>query len=409
MGMYKRFAQERVEEALADTPVVLLIGPRRAGKTTLVRKLSDADRAYITLDDPIALEAAQSDPSGFIQGLNQVILDEIQRAPELLLAIKKAVDEDYRPGRFVLTGSANVLTLPRVADSLAGRMETIRLLPLARAEVNGAPPSFLNRLFAGNLSSDSAALIGDNLIRLALCGGFPEAIARHSERRRQSWARAYLTSILTRDLRDIAEIEKLTELPKFVRLLAQHSARLVNYSRLGAGIGVSHKTGQRYVGLLEQIFLIATLPPWHSNTLKRIARTPKLHFLDCGLLATAQGLGFDRVRRHRDLFGALLESFVFSEVLKLISAADRPLTPYHFRDQQRREVDIVLERDDGRVAGIEVKASATVRAADFGGLRRLAEACRQRFACGVVLYDGKDVVPFGDKLFAAPLSSLWGG
>ena len=195
MGMYKRFAQERVEEALADTPMVLLVGPRRAGKTTLVRKLSDADRAYITLDDPIALEAAQSDPSGFVQGLNQVILDEIQRAPELLLAIKKAVDEDYRPGRFVLTGSANVLTLPRVADSLAGRMETIRLLPLARAEVNGAPPSFLNRLFAGNLSSDSAALIGDDLIRLALCGGFPEAIGRHSERRRQSWARAYLTSI----------------------------------------------------------------------------------------------------------------------------------------------------------------------------------------------------------------------
>lgn len=258
-------------------------------------------------------------------------------------------------------------------------------------------------------SSARAAPIGDDLIRLALCGGFPEAIGRHSERRRQNWARAYLTSILTRDLRDIAEIEKLTELPKFVRLLAQHSARFVNYSRLGAGIGVSHKTGQRYVGLLEQIFLIATLPPWHTNALKRIARTPKLHFLDCGLLATAQGLGFDRVRRHRDLFGALLESFVFSEVLKLISASDRPLTPYHFRDQQRRKVDIVLERDDGQVAGIEVKASATVRAADFGGLRRLVEACRQRFACGVVLYDGKDVVPFGDKLFAAPLSSLWGG
>ena len=409
--MYERFAEKQVGEALADTPVVLVVGPRRAGKTTLVRRLSDTDtdRVYITLDDRTVLEAAQSDPTGFIQGLDQVILDEIQRVPELLLAIKKAVDEDYRPGRFVLTGSANVLTLPRVADSLAGRMETIRLLPLARAEVSGAPPSFLNRLFAGNLSSDSAALIGDDLIRLALCGGFPEAIGRQSERRRQSWARAYLTSILTRDLRDIAAIEKLTELPQFVRLLAQHSARLVNYSRLGAGIGVSHKTGQRYVGLLEQLFLIATLPPWHSNALKRIARTPKLHFLDSGLLATAQGLGFDRVKRHRDLFGGLLESFVFSEVLKLISAADRSLTPYHFRDQQRREVDIVLERDDGRVAGIEVKASATVRSADFGGLRRLAEACRQRFARGVVLYDGKDVVPFGDKLLAAPLSSLWGG
>ena len=406
--MYERLVAARVEEALADTPVVLVVGPRRVGKTTLVRKLGDKDRAYITLDDQTALQAAQSDPAGFIRGLDQAILDEIQRAPELLLAIKQTVDEDYRPGRFLLTGSANVLTLPRVADSLAGRMETIRLLPLARAEVSGAPPSFLERLFAGDLRGDSAALVGDDLIRLALCGGFPEAISRRSERRRRAWARAYLNSVLTRDLRDIAEIEKFTELPKFTRLLAEHSGQLVNYSRLGAGIGVSHKTGQRYVGLLEQMFLLATLQPWHSNTLKRIAKTPKLHFLDSGLLATARGLSFDRVRRNRDLLGALLESFVFSEVLKLMSAADMPLTPYHFRDQQMQEVDIVLERADGMVAGIEVKASATVRSADFGGLRRLAEACGQQFARGVVLYDSKDVVPFGDRLLAAPLSALWG-
>ena len=406
--MYERLVAARVEEALADTPVVLVVGPRRVGKTTLVRKLGDKDRAYITLDDQTALQAAQSDPAGFIRGLDQAILDEIQRAPELLLAIKQTVDEDYRPGRFLLTGSANVLTLPRIADSLAGRMETIRLLPLARAEVSGAPPSFLERLFAGDLRGDSAALVGDDLIRLALCGGFPEAISRRSERRRRAWARAYLNSVLTRDLRDIAEIEKFTELPKFTRLLAEHSGQLVNYSRLGAGIGVSHKTGQRYVGLLEQMFLLATLQPWHSNTLKRIAKTPKLHFLDSGLLATARGLSFDRVRRNRDLLGALLESFVFSEVLKLMSAADMPLTPYHFRDQQMQEVDIVLERADGMVAGIEVKSSATVRSADFGGLRRLAEACGQQFARGVVLYDSKDVVPFGDRLLAAPLSALWG-
>ncbi len=405
--MYERFVEHRVEEALSDTPVVLIVGPRRAGKTTLVRKIGEAGRTYITLDDQTVLEAARSDPSGFIRGLDRAIIDEIQRAPDLLLAIKKAVDEDYRPGRFLLTGSANVLTLPRVADSLAGRIETLRMLPLSRAEIAGGPSTFLERLFAGKLEGDKQAVVGDDLVQLALLGGFPEAIARESERRRQDWARSYLTSVLTRDLRDIAEIEKLTELPKFVRLLAEHSGQLVNYSQLGSSINVSYKTGQRYVALLEQVFLVATLQPWYTNALKRIAKTPKVHFLDSGLLATARGLSFERVRANRDLFGSLLESFVFSEVLKLMTASDLRLTPYHFRDQQMREVDMVLERDDGMIVGIEIKASATVKSSDFGGLRTLAEACKERFAYGVVLYDSTDLVPFGDRLAAAPLSCLW--
>ena len=406
--MYERFVERRVQEALSDTPVVLIVGPRRAGKTTLVRKMAEADRTYVTLDDKTVLDAAQSDPAGFIRGLDRAIIDEIQRAPDLLLAIKKTVDEDYRPGRFLLTGSANVLTLPRVADSLAGRMETIRMLPLARAEIRGRTPTFLQRLFAGTLQADAQAIVGDDLLQLALRGGFPEAISRESERRRQDWARSYLTSVLTRDLSDIAAIEKLTELPKFVRLLAEHSGQLINYSQFGSGIDVSHKTGQRYVALLEQVFLVATLQPWYTNALKRITRTPKLHFLDSGLLTTARGLSFDRVKANRELFGALLESFVFAEVLKLMTASDLRLTPYHFRDQQMHEVDIVLERDDGMVVGIEVKASATVKSSDFAGLRTLAEACRDRFAYGVVLYDSTDFVPFGDRLAAAPLSALWG-
>lgn len=405
--MFKRFVERRAEEALLDTPVVLIVGPRRAGKTTLVRKMGEADRTYITLDDQTVLEAAQADPAGFIRGLDRAIIDEIQRAPDLLLAIKKTVDEDYRPGRFLLTGSANVLTLPRVADSLAGRMETLRMLPLAKAEIDGSTPTFLERLFEGKLQQARDAIVGDELVHSTLLGGFPEAIARDSERRRQDWARSYLTSVLTRDLRDIAEVEKLTELPKFVRLLAEHSSQLVNYSQFGASINVSHKTGQRYVGLLEQVFLIATVQPWFTNALKRIVKTPKLHFLDSGLLATARGLTFDRVKADRGTFGALLESFVFSEVLKLMTASDLRLTPYHFRDRDMREVDIVLERDDGMIAGIEVKASATVKAGDFSGLRALADACGDRFAFGAVLYDSTDVVPFGDRLAAAPISALW--
>ncbi|MBB6219639.1 ATP-binding protein [Rhizobium leguminosarum] len=405
--MYQRFVERRVKEALSDTPVVLLAGPRRAGKTTLVRHMDETARSYITLDDQTVLAAAQSDPAGFIRGLDHVVIDEIQRAPDLLLAIKKTVDEDYRPGRFLLTGSANVLTLPRVADSLAGRMETIQMLPLARAEVEGATSLFLDRLFEGKLRSDRDATVGDDLVRLVLLGGFPEAIARESERRRQDWMRSYLTSVLTRDLRDIADVEKLTDLPKFVRLLAEHSGQLVNYSQFGSSINVTHKTAQRYIGLLEQIFLIATLQPWYTNALKRIAKTPKMHFLDSGVLAAARGLTFDRVKADRGTFGALLESFVFSEVLKLMSGSDLRLAPYHFRDQQSHEVDVVLERDDGMIVGIEVKASATVRAGDFAGLKTLSDACGGKFAFGIVLYDGTDVVPFGERIAAAPLSCLW--
>ncbi len=405
--MYDRFVERRAEEALSDTPVVLIVGPRRAGKTTLVRKMGEAGRTYVTLDDQTVLDAARSDPTGFIRGLDRATIDEIQRVPELLLAIKRAVDEDYRPGRFLLTGSANVMTLPRVADSLAGRIETIRMLPLARAEVAGMAPVFLERLFEGKLQGNRKVVIGDDLVRLALLGGYPEAIGRETERRRQNWARSYLASVLSRDLRELGEIEKMTELPKFVRLLAEHSGRLVNFSQFGSSIDVSHKTGRRYVGLLEQVFLVSTLQPWYTNALKRIAKTPKLHFLDSGLLAAARGLSFDRVKANRGEFGALLESFVYSEVLKLITASDRQVTAYHFRDQLMHEVDIVLERDDGMIAGVEVKASATVKSSDFAGVRTLAEACKERFAYGIVLHDSADLVPFGDRMAAVPVSCLW--
>ena len=405
--MYERLARQRAEEALLDTPVVLIVGPRRAGKTTLARMMGDAGRIYVTLDDHTVLDAARSDPTGFIRGLDRATIDEIQRVPELLLAIKREVDEDYRPGRFLLTGSANVMTLPRVADSLAGRIETIRMLPLARAEIAGTAPDFLERLFEGSLQGNREAVVGDDLVRLALLGGYPEAIGRATERRRQNWARSYLASVLSRDLREVGEIEKLTELPKFVRLLAEHSGRLVNYSKFGSSIDVSHKTGQRYVALLEQVFLVSTLQPWYTNALKRIAKTSKLHFLDSGLLAAVRGLSSQRVKADRGEFGVLLESFVYSEVLKLMTASDLQLSAYHFRDQQMREVDIVLERDDGMIAGIEVKAAATVRSGDFAGLRTLAEACRERFAYGVVLHDSADFVPFGDRMAAVPVSCLW--
>ncbi|HEY3889920.1 MAG TPA: ATP-binding protein [Caulobacteraceae bacterium] len=405
--MYRRLIEPRVREALADTPVVLLIGPRRAGKTTLVRSIEGDARHYLTLDDQTALDAARADPVGFVRGLDLATIDEIQRAPDLLLAIKKTIDEDRRPGRFLLTGSANVMTLPKVADSLAGRIEIIRMMPLAHAEVEGRTSKFLEKLFAGKSPAGGPPVVGQELVDLALAGGFPEAIARDSERRRLDWARSYLTSILTRDLRDIAEVERLTDLPRFVRLLAEHSGQLVNYSTFGGAIDVNYKTAQRYVRLLEQVFLVLTLQPWFTNAIKRVVKTPKLHFLDTGVLAAARGLSSAGVLADCGALGSLLDTFVVAEVIRLMTWSDQRLTPYHFRDVQGREVDLVLERTDGSAVGIEVKASATVRAADFAGLKALAQSLQDRFAFGVVLHDGDAVTPFGDKLAAAPISSLW--
>ncbi|MFC4351825.1 ATP-binding protein [Fodinicurvata halophila] len=405
--MYERFLKSRLRTALSDTPVVLVEGPRRAGKTTLVRSLEDRTRSYVTLDDQTALAAARDDPVGFVRGLDHVVIDEVQRVPEVLLAIKKSIDEDYRPGRFLLTGSANILTLPRVADSLAGRMETLRLLPLAQAELHGQQGSFLTALYEGRFSAPDTRVLGDDLIRLVLAGSFAEALQRSSERRRQDWMRAYLNSVLNRDLRDIAEIEKLTELPRFVRVLARQSAQLVNFSQLGNSIGINYKTAQRYLGLLEQLFLVSTQAPWYRNRLKRVIKTPKLHVMDSGLLGMLCGLTLERLRRERNLLGPLLESFVFAEITKLATWAEEVFELHHFRDHVGHEVDLVLERGDGRITGLEVKASATVTPADFAGLRQLSELTGEAFTFGAVLYDGDTVVSFGDRLAAVPLSCLW--
>ena len=299
------------------------------------------------------------------------------------------------------------MTLPKVADSLAGRMEILRLLPLSRVEIEGRTPLFLDQVFAGDVAAPHSLVLGDDLVELILAGGFPEALERASSRRRRAWALAYLESVVTRDLRDIAEVERITELPRFVRLLAGHSARLVNFTEFGSGIGVTYKTAQRYVGLLDQIFLVSTLRPWHTNTLKRLIKSPKLHFVDTGLLSAALGLGVDDIRNDRKKLGRLLENYVYAEILRLLTALDDPPECFHFRDVRKNEVDLVLKRRDGSIIGIEVKASATVSSGDFSGLKKLASAAGDRFVFGALLYDGGEVLPFGDKFAAVPVSCLW--
>jgi predicted AAA+ superfamily ATPase len=407
--VYPRFATSQIEQALSDTRVVLLAGPRQAGKTTLAQSLGDSNRTYLTLDNATTLAAAEADPTGFIRGTDRAIIDEIQRAPDLLLAIKENVDADPRPGRFLLTGSANLMTIPRVADSLAGRMETIRLMPLAQAEIlGGAPPAFLDSAFAGAPPKIGKIVVGGALVEAVLTGGYPEALTRKSWARRQDWYLDYVDAVLGRDVRDISGIDQLDRMPRLFRVLAEHSGQLVNYAGAGGAIGLNHVTTQKYAGILEQLFLIRTLPPWHGNMLKRLTKRPKLHLLDAGLLAALRGVTPVSVARDRDTFGAILETFVFSELLKMAGWGGGRLNFSHYRDKDQYEVDIVLEDRRNNVVGIEVKASATVTSNDFRGLRRLAGDTDGRFAAGLVLYDHDRIVPFGDRLWAVPLSCLWG-
>lgn len=405
--MYDRFAKLRIEEALADTRVVLISGPRQSGKTTLAIDIAVDEIPFFTLDDATVLAAANGDPVGFLRGLNRAVIDEIQRAPDLLLSIKTEVDRDKTAGRFLLTGSANLMTVPKVADSLAGRMEVVKLLPLSQAEIMGARSTFLDNAFAGLQPSVENIVHGDGLIEIVLAGGYPEAITREKWGRKQDWYQSYVDAIVQRDVRDVAQIEQLAIMPKLLNILAEHSGQLVNYSGIGGAVGLNHVTTQKYLGVFESLFIVHTLQPWFTNKLKRLTKTPKLHFLDAGLLAALRGISPDVVRKDKTSFGAVLETFVFSELQKIATWSEQRCSFSHYRDKDKNEVDIVLENRRGEVVGIEVKSSATASSSDFSGMRKLADACGDKFIQGLVLYDHDQVVPFAENMFAAPLSSLW--
>jgi uncharacterized protein len=408
-ALYPRFVQPLLEEALADTPVVLIHGPRQCGKTTLAQQVGTAaGYAYVSFDDDVALAAAQADPMGFVSDLpDRTVLDEVQRAPGLFTALKMAVDRERTPGRFILTGSANVLLVPKLADSLAGRMEILRLHPLAQCELGASPPRFLDALFAHAFPARTGRRLGTELVERIVAGGYPPALARTTARRRAAWYRDYIETLVQRDVRDLARISSLDVLPRLLTLAAGQTARLLNVSDLAAPFQLSRPTVRDYVTLLERVFLLEPLPPWHSNRLSRLIKTPKLHFGDTGLAAALLGVDAPGLVKDRTLLGQLLETFVFQELRRQASWHDAPIAFHHFRDKDGVEVDIVLERGAHDLAGVEVKAGATVTGADFRGLRKLQEATGPRFAAGLVLYDGEITVSFGDRLYAVPIRTLW--
>ena len=407
--LYRRFAEAGLVEALSDTPAVLIHGPRQCGKTTLARSVGDArEYTYFSFDDDVTLAAAKADPVGFVAELpERVVLDEVQRAPMIFAALKSAIDRRRTPGRFLLTGSANVLLLPALSDSLAGRLGLLRLHPLAQCELVAHESSFIDLLFDGGFKIRKLGRLGKALAERIAAGGYPAALARSTARRRAVWYRDYIETLVQRDVRDLARIASLDTLPRLLALAAGQTARLINISDLASPFQLSRPTIRDYVTLLEQVFLIDELPPWHSNRLSRLVKKPKLHVGDTGAACALLGVDAAGLWQDRSTFGQLLETFVYQELRRQASWYTGKIRFSHFRDKDGAEVDLVLEREGGQIAGVEVKAAATVTTADFRGLRKLRDASGRKFASGVVLYDGETVAGFGDEMHAVPIRTLW--
>jgi len=398
-----------VREALADSPAVLIHGPRQSGKTTLARMVGEPrGYRYVSFDDEAVCAAAKSDPVGFVAGLPaRAILDEVQRVPEIFTSLKAAIDRRRTAGRFILTGSANVLLVPALADSLAGRMAILRLHPLAQCEIERKRPRFLDTLFSGAFKTGIAERLGLELPERMAAGGYPAALARRAPARRRAWYRDYVETQVQRDVRDLSRIRSLDTLPKLLALAAGQTARLVNVADLAAPFELTRQTIHEHVTLLERVFLLERLPAWHVNRMSRLVKRPKMHIGDTGVACALLGLDAARLAGDRTVLGAMLESFALQELRRQASWRPDPVGFFHFRDRDDFEVDIVLEQGPLAVAGIEVKAAATVHESDLRGLRKLQDAAGKRFVAGTVLYDGGATIVFGDGLFAVPLRKLW--
>lgn len=405
---YTRFIEPRLREALEDSPVVLIDGSRQCGKTTLARQVGDdLGYAYFSFDDDVMLAAALSDPTGFIDNLPpKVILDEIQRAPQLFRAIKATVDRNRTPGRFLLTGSANVLVLPRLSDSLAGRMSILRLHPLSQAELTGTLPDFLDCAFNGSFPITTKPRLKDDLADRIVAGGYPAAYGRATTRRRARWYNDYLTTMVQRNLRAKSKLESLDLMPRLLATAACQTAQLVNISELAKPFHVSLPTIRAYTSKLANLYLLEELPPLQLNRSLRSIKTPKLHIGDTGLACALLGTDAPALWEKRELLGQLAETFVCQELQRQASWHEDRIVFHHIRDRDGVEVDILMER--GRdIVGVEVKTSASFQKHDLSGLRKLRMACGDRFKAGILLYDGETTAPQGDDIFVVPIRRLW--
>jgi predicted AAA+ superfamily ATPase len=413
IDMLRRHIIDRLLDGLADTPAVLVNGARQTGKSTLVQlaELAEQSRQYLTFDDPGILAAAKRDPNGFVAGLNApVTLDEVQHVPELFPVIKAAIDRNRQSGRFLLTGSANVMLLPKLSEFLAGRMEVLTLWPFSQGEMRGVRESFVDTLFSQKSvgwTGRTATARREELLETILAGGYPLAVARQSATRRDAWFQSYVMTMLQRDIRDLANIADVTAVPRLLSVVAARAGGLLNFADLSRSVALPQTTLKRYFALLEATFLVQLLRPWARNLGKRIIQTPKVYLNDTGLLAHLLGATVDRLKAEGNLAGAVLENFVLMELRKQSTWSATQPELFYWRTASGQEVDVVLEDRAGRVAGVEVKAAATLSGNDVRGLQGLATAAGKHWVRGVVLYAGTEVIPFSANVHGVPLSCLW--
>lgn len=412
MKLFPRGISKMVIEALEDTRVVAIVGARQVGKSTLAEVIA-AQRGFrskINFDSQPEREGARSDPAAFIAELETpALIDEVQRVPETLLEIKRRVDRDQRPGQFLLTGSANILTAPTISDALTGRAEYHRLWPLTQGERLSAPETFLDGLINGELPRLAEQPIGrTSYAPLIAAGGFPASLGRQ-EKRRNAFFTGYIDTVIDRDLSSIATIGDRFDISRLLRAFAAISGAQLNFNSLANDLNINFRTAQRHLELLETLFLVRRLPSYSSNLLARVTKTPKGYISDTGLLLNLLGANDGRIRSDDAIAGLAFETFAANELLRQTEWQDSRLSAFHYRDRDQREVDLVLEHADGRLIAIEIKAAASAVASDFKGLRYLRDRIGNRFVAGCLLYTGASTVPFGDRLSAVPLSALWGG
>lgn len=399
-----------VVETLSYARVTFLMGARQVGKSTLVREIAAEHHPaeVLNLDDQATREAASADPTGFVAGLaGPVAIDEVQRVPDLLLAIKEAVDRDPTAGRFLLTGSANILTAPRIYDALSGRINIERLWPLSQAEIESARTNLVDALFAGEPPRITDAPIGRGAwVPRAAVGGYPEVSTRPPGRGRQAWFEDYVTTVIQRDLRDLTGAYRIGEMPRLLRALAAQAANLFVAEATGSRLGLDRKTVQSYTGLLETVFLVQRIPAWRPGIGTREVQKPKLYLVDTGLLADLLGADERRIAQDPQITGRMLENFVGMELVKHLAVAKTRGTLHHYR-RDVHEVDIVIENRAGEIVAAEVKASASITAADHRELARLRDARGSSFRAGALFYAGERTLPLGDRLWALPIGALW--
>ena len=412
---FQRWQEASILTGLTQSRVLLLEGPRQCGKTTLAKRISDIQDArgiYRTLDDLTLLNAALDDPHGFVaHGDDLMIIDEVQRAPQLLAAVKKDVDENQKPGRFLLTGSANIMTLPKVTESLAGRVRKIRLRPLALGEIESARPRFLEIARAGAWRVTTASpqpLTKNVYIELALAGGYPEAVRLSGIRARRQWHTDYLGALIDRDLKDVANIRRKDNLVKLVEVLAAWSSRFMDATAIAAALGVSRPTLETYINALETLYLVDRVKPWSKTDYARVGKQDKLYMADTGLMAAILNWSLEKVRLDGALNGKLIETLVYTQLMALLDSQDESYRLYHYRDREQREVDFIVEAEDDSLIGVEVKAGSHVEPRDFRHLKWFREnLAHDREFQGLVLYTGEHVASFGPHMWAVPMNKLF--